>query len=102
MSQIPDISKWVFWGPLRKILSFSSPKFLYILENFFSFFSYHILWDRREVIKQELRKSFGDEWSLNRIEKAVRESFRIYFASKFRMFFIARLNRFNIYEYIEV
>lgn len=54
------------------------------------------------MITQELRKSFGSEWSSERIEKAVRESFRAYFASKFRMFYLSRLNSSNTDEYIKV
>lgn len=101
-SILVDISRWIFWGPLRKIVFLMSPRYISTLEGLFSFFSYYILISRRKVITQELRKSFGNKWSSERIEKAVRESFRIYFASKFRMFYLPKLNSSNMGEYIEV
>lgn len=102
MKTIFDLCRWIIWGPLRKALSYLNPKYLFIVEGVFSFIAYHIFIDWRRAISEELVKSFGNEWTADKIKEAVRNSFRVYVGSQLRMFYLSRLNNSNIDSYIPI
>lgn len=97
-----DIVRWIFWGPFRLVVSVLSPKGLNLLEGIFSAIAYRIMRARRRIITLELKRSYHGDWSDEKIENAVRASFRNYFAAKFRLFRLDRLSSENIADFIDV
>ncbi|MBI5403774.1 MAG: lysophospholipid acyltransferase family protein [Ignavibacteriae bacterium] len=102
MKTILDITRWMFWGPVRKILLLMDRKYLFIVEKILSFAAYTILIDRRKIIAEELTKSFGNVWSTERMKKAVWDSFTIYVASQLHLLYLPILNSSNIDNHISV
>lgn len=102
MKTILDFARWIFWGPVRKILLLLDRKYLFIVEKTLSFAAYTILIDRRKIIAEELTKSFANVWSTESMKKAVRDSFTIYIGSQLFLLYLPLFNSSNIDKYIAV
>lgn len=99
---ITDISRLIFWGPVRKAVSQLSPDSLSMLERILSLFAYSLLRERRNIITKELKKSFANEWTNGEISNVVRNSIKNFIGSQLWMFHLPRMNSTNIDEYIAV
>lgn len=102
MKFLGDVSRWLFWGPLRKVLSRLDIKYILLLEGVLSLPAYHLLPERRRTLSVELRKSFGREWPEDKITRAVRDSFRVSVGSHLRMLYLDKLNSANIDKYVSI
>lgn len=97
-----DILRLMFWGPMRKLISYLSPAYSFSIAKAIAFFAYHILIGRRKIIASEIRASIGREWTSGKIDKTVFGSFNISIRSQLMMFYLPRLNYFNINEYVSI
>ncbi|MBI5644260.1 MAG: lysophospholipid acyltransferase family protein [Deltaproteobacteria bacterium] len=102
MRLILNIIRLILWGPVRKTVSFLPPAFLVIIERLLAMIAYRLLSGRRELLLKELARCFGGKKGKAYIDRAVRDSFRIYVSSQIRLFYLPRLNSSNIARYISV
>ena len=91
MSTFKNLCIWIFWGPMRKTFGILPPEIMQHAEKFFAFLFYVIFPLRRKILKNELIISYGRVWTKSRITKAVKKSFRVHLAAKFRLFHLPRL-----------
>lgn len=97
-----DILRLMFWGPMRKLISHLNPAYSLSISKAIAFFAHHILNGRSKIISEEIRASIGREWTSEKIDKTVFDSFKISIRSQLMMFYLPRLNYSNINEYISI
>lgn len=100
MRAIINILRLVFWGPVRRLILYLNPGALTLIERMLASVTYCLFNDRRITVSSELMKSYGSIWPVDRINKAVHDSFRIYVSAQLRLFHLPRLNKSNIDMYI--
>lgn len=100
--KLVNVLRWFYWGPARKALSQLSPEYLFQAQKIIGFFAYSVFRGIRNYLTGELKKSFGGEWTEEKIAKSVRSSFDIYAGTQLRMSGLDRLNNSNIDKSITI
>src|SRR5512143_912289 len=90
-----NLMRLFFWGVFRNFILLLGPASIPWLEGAITAIYFNLMRSKREIVRRELQRSFGD-WPDEKIEAAVRESFRVYIGFQVKNLFLQRLNPSNI------